>query len=160
LNTIAAIMSDDLGLHFFAELGSLALEAIKESGLFSAGHAILVGIKNNTTKPMKMAYCETPDSRWEHRPADLVKPGESTYGLVKPTEGWLDLDYHMECDLYYNKADADQALCRIHITYNMFSKNDWNDTKAWNDCKLDTRIEYPAFLNSMIWAQITVNDLW
>lgn len=151
-------MGDDLGLSFFAELAGMAVEGMKESGLFSCGHAIVVGLQNNTSKPWKMAYCATPDSRWKHKPADMVKPGEGTYGVVKPPEGWFNLDYHMECDFYYNKTDADQAFFRTHITYNMFSKNDSDDTKAWNDCKMDARIEYPAFLNSVIWAKIVVSD--
>ncbi|KAK3651492.1 hypothetical protein LTR56_005634 [Elasticomyces elasticus] len=131
---MAGLLLAPILAEFFAELAGFGVEALKDSGFFSEGYAIIIGIKNNLDKPWTLKY--NTATRWEHEPPTSVAPGESVKVVVRPAEGWFNLNYHMETDFYYNKTDADQAFFRVHVVRNSWSSDEWGDTKEWNDCKL------------------------
>ena len=152
-------MSEGLGTEFFAEVGGLIVDELHELGVFSAGYQIAIAIKNNTSKPWKLAYCETTDSSFQRRPDNEVPVGGTTNVIVKPPSGFMNLDYHMECDFYYNKTDKEEAFFRAHFVRNQFSANEWGDTKPWNSCKFSTfEVLNPPMLDGCIWAKIIVSD--
>lgn len=151
-------MADDVGIAFFAELFGMGVEAIADTHVFSSIHHIVIGIKNNTYKSMKLAYSAAVDSRYESPPTSLLVAGGHTFVVVKPPEGVFNANFHMEADFYYNKTDKDEAFFRCHVVNNMTSANDWSDTKPWHDCKFEKfEVKYGA-AKSMMYVGIVVVD--
>ena len=155
-------MSDSGGLDFFAEVAGLAMDEILDSGFFSILHSMTIAIKNGTSKPWNRAWYSCNDGIFRREPADHLEPGQWTVVQVKPPEGFMNLNYHMEFDCYYNKTDKEEAFFRGHWNKNTFETYaDNNDTAPWNNCKFETNdLTHYGAAPTIVFAKLIVVDNW